>query len=432
MMLSMRYYLAICMALCLWLDVDALGQDGLEVLRNLKNYDSIYEAGFTVSGTRKCPEHLILGQVIINVERKWRLAFEGGRCAYLMEIVEYEKPKFMDPKGRDRGSLTQDGWLMLSLHTRQWGYWGADVSGNHYEDTTIKVSPDNQVVEVGGNIHNSLLFDPKDAGPNAPKCAILWSLGRFFSKLIDEVTLVKESSDGRITVSALGRKEEGEHGRWELEIEPAPAWMVREARFYSDAKPDVISCEMKNSGTVWSGSYCIPGNAVFNYGGPIKDARVRGDVEELTFDPVIEQFDEKVYEGARQAVTKDRPPKLTIHDFRVSPMLVYQPDELAERALDIASDSISESTPPEDKLVDANKAVAKAENEGTRTSGPNVSATRPSTSPSTGPSVQSAPVSPVPQRPWYLLPAEWSVAVLILAVLTAGCACFFLFRSQKS
>ena len=403
MMLYVRYYVAICMAVCLCLDVNALAQDELEVLRNLKNYDSIYQSGFTVSGTRKCPEHLILGQLTIDVERKWRLAFEGDRCGYLMEMLEYEKPKFQEPEG-DRGPfLDEDGWLLLPLRKRQWGYWGADVSGNNYEDTTMKISPENEVVEIG-KMHNSLLFGPRDAGPNAPKRAILWSSGRFLSQVIDEVTLVTKSASGRIAVSALGRKGEGHPGRWELEIEPAAAWMVREARFYSDARPNVIDCEMQNSGTIWSGPYCTPSNALFNYGGPIKGATLRGDVEELTFDPVIEQFDEKLYEGAKQAVTEDRPPKLTIHDFRVSPPFIFQPDELSDIALDeIALDSILDSTLSDDNLVDASKAVDKSGKE----------------------------VTPLAQRFWYLFPVKWAVVVLILAVVIVGFACILLFRSRK-
>jgi hypothetical protein len=319
----MRYYLAICIACCLWLDEDALAQDGSAVLDKLKRHDSIYEAGFTVSGTRTSQDLLLATLARIEVKRNWKLTFDSGRCGYLMEAVEYEKPKFQKPR-RGRGGFTEDGWLLLPVRTRQWGYWGEDVSGNHYEDTTTKVSPENEVVEIG-KMYNTSIFGPKDAGPNVPKHAVLWSLGRFYSRIIDEITSVTESTNGRITVSALGRKADGVLGRWELEIEPAAAWMVREARFYRDAKPEVINCEMKNSGTTRSGSYCIPQSALFNYGDPIDGGREKAD--ELTFDPVIEQFDEKLYDRARQAVTKDRPPKLTIHDYREVPPLIFQPDE---------------------------------------------------------------------------------------------------------
>jgi len=401
--------------------MDALAQDGSAVLDKIKRYDSIYEAGFSVSGTRKGQDFVIPFQ-FVEVRRNWRFTFESGRCGYLMEIIEYEEPKFQKPE-RDRGSLNADGWLLVSIRTRQWGYWGEDLSGNHYEDTVMKISPENEVVEIG-KMYNVSLFGPKDAGPNVPKRAVLWSLGRFYSRIIDEITFVTESTNGRITVSALGRKGDGEPGRWELEIEPAAAWMVREARFYSDAKPDVINCEMQNSGTTWSGSYCIPQNALFNYMGPIEGGAANVDklaAYELTFDPVIEQFDEKLYDGAKQAVTKDRPPELTIHDYRVFPPFIFQPDEID--ISDLATPDTSGFALPDDELVDTNKAVAKAENEVATTSHPDVSVS----SVSTGP-------AQVAQRPWYLLPVKWAVLVLTLAVVIAGCAWVFLFKfkSRKS
>ncbi len=419
MKLYMRYYLAICIASCLWFSKDALAQDGSAVLDDLKRYDSIYEAGFTVSGSQK-GQDLVIRFQFIEVKRNWRLAFESGRCGYVMEVIEYENPKFQRPQG-GRGSLNADGWLLASIRKKQWGYWGEDVSGNHYEDTTIKISPENEVVEIG-KMYNSSICAPRDEGPNLPKRAVLWSLGRFYSRIIDEISLVKESTNGRITVSALGRKGEGEPGRWELEIEPAAAWMVREARFYRDAKPEVINCEMKNSGTVWTGAYCIPEKALFSYMGPIEGGTGKVDklaAYELTFDPVIEQFDEKLYDGAKEAVTKHRPPKLTIHDYRVFPPLTFQPDEILDRA-----------APDIDELLDTLKAVGNAEDKV-------ASASRPDVSPSsfsTSPAVQSAPVAQVAQRPSHLLPSKWSVVLLIVAVVIAGCACVFLAKckSRKS
>ena len=414
-----QYCLVICLTTCLCFGTDVLAIEGSEVLDNLKRYDSIYESGFTVSGTRKRQERVDLGQFRINVERGWRLAFEGDRCGYLMEVLEYEKPKFQEPKGGQAG-LTEDGWQIVSVRARRWGYWGSDVSGDHYEDMVMKVSPENEIVEMGKG-YESTLYSAKDPGPTGPKRTFLWSLGRFFSKNIDEVTLVKSSTNGHITVSALGKKGEGRPGRWELEIEPAAAWMVREARFYSDTRPDVIDCEMKNRGTGWSGPYCIPQHALFNYGGPIEGGTDKPD--ELTFGSLIEEFDEELYSGAQQAVTKDRPPKLSITDFRVSPPLIFQPDELSSIASDIALDSISANALSNDGFADANKVVAKSTSiDDTSESPPIVRVTIPS--------VQSAPVSPIARRPWYLLPVKWAVVVSILAVVIVGCACVFLFRHR--
>jgi len=430
MMSFSQYCLVICATACLCLDTDALAQDGAEVLDNLKRYDSIYESGFTVSATRKNLEHLITGQAI-NVERRWRLAFEGDRCGYLRELIEYEKPKFREPQEGDRYGLL-DGWMYTTLRRRQWGYWGSDASGMHCEDMSLKISPENEIVQIG-TIYNSILFGPKDAGPNVAKRTVLWSLGRFFSQNIDEVTLVKPSTDGRLTVSALGSKGKGWPGRWELEIEPAAAWMVREARFYHDIRPDAINCEMKNSGTTWSDPYCIPQYAQFNYGSSIKGGRARAeeDLSELTFDSAIEQFDEKLYEAARQAVIEKRPPKLTITDFRMSPPLIFQPDELSGIASDIALENISANALSDEGFAGAKKVVARP-TEIHDLNADSADTPRPDANSAVVSVNQPAIVSTVAQRPWYRLSLKWAVVVLILAGVTAGCACIFLFGSRRS
>jgi hypothetical protein len=276
--------------------------------------------------------------VRLDVKRRWRLTFGGDRIGYLMEVIDYEKPKYpvvkpADPaqppqpptertlKLRRQGADAAKPFL-VTLRTRQWGYWGHDLCGNHYEDTVLAVSPAGEVSE-SGKMYNSSLFGPRDDGPIAPRRVFLWSLGRFFSKQLDTVTRVEKAADGRLLVSALGRTGDQQRGRWELEIEPAAAWMVRKARFYWDISPQRVSVEMKNEGTVWSGSRCIPREAVCNHWGPIDDPRAME--ERLTFDPVVEPYDEKLYSDTQQAVAHNQTPTLTLHDYRVSPPVIVEP-----------------------------------------------------------------------------------------------------------
>jgi hypothetical protein len=88
---------------------------------------------------------------------------------------------------------------------------------------------------------------------------------------------------------------------------------------------------MTNSGTVWSGPYCIPKEAVINCEGPIAkksetNLRRKTETKRLTFDPVVGKFDEKLYSAVRQAVGYNKEPTLTVFDNRVSPETVTEPN----------------------------------------------------------------------------------------------------------
>jgi hypothetical protein len=337
-----------------------------------------------VSGTQTSNDPLNGVGPEIRVTRKWRLTFESGRCGYVKEVTDFEKPTFEALAAAGNvGGRDQNGWHIFSIRTRQWGYWGPDACGNYYVDRVMKIGPENKIAE-GADMLNSSLFGPKDVGPNAPRNIIFWSLGRFFSNNITEVTEAKDSGVGYIAVSANGKRSEGLHGRWELEIDPAAAWMVRKARFYSERKPQSVNCEVRNQGTAWSGVYCVPERAVCCYLGPIEGADERSD--EVTFDPAVENFNEKLYADARSAVIEKRPPKLTIHDYRLSPPLVFTPDEVREAATRSASRRVSKISPTE----------------------------RPSNNTEREPDSATSTSS---RRPWYLMPLGWALALLAVVVV---------------
>ncbi|MGA2496728.1 MAG: DUF1549 domain-containing protein [Tepidisphaeraceae bacterium] len=286
-----------------------------EVLENLQKYDAIYESGFSASGTE-------MGRDLLNhdtgasldVTRRWKLTCDDNRFGYTADVTDHEKTP-----GRK------------SIRTKTWGYWGQDLSGHYFEDTLFDVNREGKETELGKDLHTSL-YGPKDARINSYKYVFLYGLGRFFSKDLAKITRVEETKDGLLVVSALGTSSRitmvpFSSGRWELEIEPAAAWIVRKARFYSDAEPQStwagVWTEMTNSGTVWSGPYCIPKEASINCQGPIAKT---SETKRLTFDPVVGKFDEKLYGAVRQAVGYNKEPTLTVFDNRVSPETVTEPN----------------------------------------------------------------------------------------------------------
>jgi hypothetical protein len=340
-MRSSHFYIVVCAACIFFLALHAYAIDNSKVLEKLKEHDSIYESGLTVLATLQSKDEIShrLG-LFLDVKRRWRLTFGGDRVGYVMEVIDYEKPKYelyqqllqteqlkepnqdsqFDRQSKSQTTDTNEP-LAVPIRTRQWGYWGNDLSGNHYEDTVLTLAPGGKVTETG-KMHNSSVFGPRDDGPLGPKWTFFWSLGRFFSKQIDRITSVEETSAGRILVVASGKKGKNQNGRWELEIEPAAAWMVRKARFNWDINPNLINVEMRNEGTAWSGSYCIPKEAVINAWGSIKGR----ETERLTFEPKVEKFDEQLYSDAQKAVAENKTPTLTIHDYRVSPPVISEPN----------------------------------------------------------------------------------------------------------
>lgn len=287
------------------------------VLEKLKDFDSIFESGFTVSGTwRHQDVYRVRARLRHNVTRRWTLTFDGNRVGYRLNVTDYEKPAYRKELAED-----PDAMMGFDVRTRQWGYWGSDLLGHHYEDTGVRVTPSGDVIE-GEKTFRSSLYGTTDDSPSPFKRTVLWSLGRFFSKHIDQVTRVEQLPEGRLAVSALGKMSDRDRGRWELEIEPAAAWMVRKARFYWDRHPDEVGCEMTNHGTTWSGSHCIPEQAACNYFGPIEGP----ETDRFTFEPAVTPFDEKLYDEVRKAVCQNQHPDLTVNDHRVSPLQVYEPN----------------------------------------------------------------------------------------------------------
>ena len=312
------------------------GSDDRNVLQNLAQYDSIYKSGFALSATERRWDRLSIGGPLYRVEARWRLTFEGERVGYVMDVTDYENPSYLPPDQRPwaadpmAGKAAKDEAMLVAVRTQKWGYWGDEACGNHYVDTTLEVTPDGQVTQAG-TMYNSSLFGPRDITPIADQSAFLWALGRFFSEHLDKVTDLEESEDGCLHVSALGNRYEGNDGKWELEIEPDAAWMVRKARFYTEGKPERIKVEMSNEGTVWSGSFCIPQKARVNYFGPAEDIEAvpttySQHTHHFAFDPVVDEFDEELYRQSQQAVLHGEQAKLTVTDERVSPPTITQPN----------------------------------------------------------------------------------------------------------
>jgi hypothetical protein len=105
------------------------------------------------------------------------------------------------------------------------GILDEDCCGFASEHSVIRISPINAVIKAGN----------------------LWSPGRFYATPVDQVmgvSALPHWANRSVCPGEAGRPV----GRWELQIEPTAARIVREARFYADAAPQVIYCQMRNRG----------------------------------------------------------------------------------------------------------------------------------------------------------------------------------------
>jgi hypothetical protein len=294
--------------------------DAALVLEKLKAIDAAFETGFTVSGTEEGKDIIsIKAFTLMAATRKWTLTYGGtDRVGFLMEMTDHETPKLGGLPGAPN---------TVAIRGKTWGYWGRDLSGLHYDDPTVEVGPGG-VEKPFGRLSDSIIYPPKAAGPLAPRWELLLSLGRFYSPLISKISRVEKTDGGHLTVSAQGSLDQKEKGRWELQIDPAAAWMVRKARFYPDARQNQIGFEMKNEGAVWSESRCVPMTAVINVWDSIenKSPLIESATKHLTFKRYLGRFDEQLYKSAEQAVAHNTDENLTVHDWRVSPATFNQPN----------------------------------------------------------------------------------------------------------
>jgi hypothetical protein len=230
--------LSIIVSFCFLVNYSAYGQTltGEQLLQYLQDFDSIYQSGLTVSGTFE----------LDGMTKKWQLTTSPNQAAYQEDVVEV-----LDSRKIGR---------FIAL--RQVYYWGAELQAKY--DFVGKVWETGKLTEWSRDSPGlakaaSLKIDDPDAPTyTLPLNRTLMCLGRRYSKYITEITDVKLLENGFLSVTANGFDRSKRPGaKWMLIIDPNAAYMVREAKLYIRGK-DKPSLTVKNSGTKWHGSLCVP------------------------------------------------------------------------------------------------------------------------------------------------------------------------------
>lgn len=207
-----------------------------QLLQYLHNFDSAYKAGFSASGTYK------RGGMIV----KWQFSSSSTESAYQEDVVEAFSPSVVDE---------------FSVLRRVY-YWGDSFHAKYDFVGTLKEigkltewSRESPGLAKAGNL---MIDDPDATTYKLPLKQIWMSMGRGYSEHIDSIVEIETQKNGLLAVKAIGKDISNRPGaKWELIIDPDSAYMVREANMYSKGK-DHPTIGVKNSGTKWHGSLCVP------------------------------------------------------------------------------------------------------------------------------------------------------------------------------
>jgi len=299
--------------------------NGLEMLKQLKSFDSVYEAAFTATGTRLFASPV--RREIPPQEKKWKISMSDGKIAYeedVIEILKWEDVTWANNKqGKEvRISLRGGKETMPAIVLRSTYLFGPTMQAKY--DFVGKIPPVGKLPpwpegSPGLATAGSLDFDDPDAPTyNFEIKRTLWTLGRGYSKHIADITKIEKQKDGLIFVIAEGTDISYRQGaKWELLIDPDAAYMVRSAKLFKmgNEKP-IIS--IVNSGIKWEGSRCIPNESTW------RDNYLGGNIATSEFKAVSSEADVKFIRHAEMTMKSPYLLHTDVTDHRMNPEMMMQ------------------------------------------------------------------------------------------------------------
>jgi len=299
------------------------GDDLLETLRNI---DSVYRSGFTISGTEVIPRSE-MRPVIPPIPMRWTLSMNDSKVAIIHEATELPNPEFVPESSHQHRSYAPSGHMVVGLFTKRSVIFNDMFSGQCRTDTVVLVAPDNQV-EKKGTATVVQYFPPHTPDLSLPVKKALWPAGRGFSQYLDEVIKIETLSDGKLLVLAKGRESDFNLGKWRLVVDPQAVYMVRKAEFFSDQfgsnKPMIVT---SNTGTRWLGKCCIPESSEWTHKVSSYKLHHKATLESASF-----EINAKLIEMAEKNMSPPYPRNTVLIDDRVKPAKMTRINELTEGA----------------------------------------------------------------------------------------------------
>ena len=284
-----------------------------QLLERLREADAVY-----------CNNVTLEGAVVTNwtknsgfgpVASKWRMTISEGAIAIVSDTVQTPSIEFVkgsphSPSIHIFGANSYDpsGNMIVSVPARETIFSCSEYAGRRVTDTIYRVSPANAITQSGQGSHVSI-YHPGALGRLVSRP--VWSAGRGFADYLDKMTIVEETPDGMLEVTATGRLGMDTPGVWKLTIDPAADYIVRKATCTCPGSTSAMpECTISTSGAVWMGRYCLP-------------EKGSGGGREFTFVSVRQGADADLLAEALAAMKPPFAPGTDYFDERSDPPIAY-------------------------------------------------------------------------------------------------------------
>ena len=245
--------------LCLFGATTAYGAgaaDARDVLDKLRAFDAVYQAGFTAEGTGVFP-----GEPGIPARpTEWKMTLHGDTFVLREKATEVPPPDYEKTRVAFGWAGRQLNYSVPGILTRRTIFSGPQLCSSVGFDLTFRPDSEGRIKASARENRHVQLYPPDSDALGLFKMRIMFSLGRGYSRYINELESVSLLEDGAIKCTGTGKWIW--NGRWELVVDPAAAYMVRSAKFLPEF-PDAPPLDVTTSGVKWFGDRCVPEKSVW-------------------------------------------------------------------------------------------------------------------------------------------------------------------------
>ncbi|NWF85129.1 MAG: hypothetical protein HXY18_15030 [Bryobacteraceae bacterium] len=218
-------------ALLIWASASLYAQpSGAGLLNALRKLDEEAARSLSLTLQVRIPAHPFdLGQG--TVSQNCRVSSDSGAHAINCENANPEKPIYRPPEsvGYDRVDYDRNDNLILWREVRRFAFSSPALNGVRVQLEMLAVDKAGQISRRAA--HNRLQrHNPGDPNSIYDLPQYLLALGRGFSGYLTEIRSVRRQG-ALLQVAAAGSYGPRLSGEWELSLEPAPAYLVRSAKF---------------------------------------------------------------------------------------------------------------------------------------------------------------------------------------------------------